>query len=144
MQKEFHDQIAIVCKLPFKPADTFNPVGIYILGNGSVQTFLRNLIHPCRIQKYKLSGFRNFGKMPVQKRFSLVILRLFLHRYHHKETRINILDDLADCITFSGRSPAFKHNKNRYFLLFDQKLLPCQFLFYRFQPCLNFLLRWFF
>lgn len=77
MQKEFHDQIAIVCKLPFKPADTFNPVGIYILGNGSVQTFLRNLIHPCRIQKYKLSGFRNFGKMPVQKRFSLVILRLF-------------------------------------------------------------------
>lgn len=68
----------------------------------------------------------------------------FLHRYHLKETRINILDDLADCITFSGRSPAFKHNKNRYFLLFDQKLLPCQFLFYRFQPCLNFLLRWFF
>lgn len=68
----------------------------------------------------------------------------FLHRYHLKETRINILDDLADCITFSGRSPAFKHNKNRYFLLFDQKLLPCQFLFYRFQPCLNFLLRGFF
>lgn len=78
------------------------------------------------IQTVRLPEFwQNAGT----KRFSLVILRLFLHRHHLKETRINILDDLADCITFSGRSPAFKHNKNRYFLLFDQSCCRASFSF---------------
>lgn len=78
------------------------------------------------IQTVRLPEFwQNAGT----KRFSLVILRLFLHRYHLKETRINILDDLADCITFSGRSPAFKHNKNRYFFSLIKSCCRASFSF---------------
>jgi len=59
----------------------------------------------------------------------MLFLTLFPHRFHLEETRIDILDHLADHGTFSGGSPAFHEHKYRYLLLFDQKLLLCQLFF---------------
>ena len=77
MEEEFYDKVTVIGQLPLKLADTVQMLLVGFRIVRSIQKTLRYLIHPASVKKRKLTGLRDADKIPIQKRFSL-LLRRFL------------------------------------------------------------------
>ena len=122
LEKELKHQITVVRQLSFKTFDALNALRILLIRQFAPKSSLGHLIHPAGIQEFKLAGFRNFHKIPIQERLPLLFLRRCGHGSHLEESGINIFNNSADGTALAGRTPALDQHQHRELMLLDLHL----------------------
>ena len=123
MKEKLHHKIPVVRELPLEAFNALNPHRILCICHSVIKLSFDHLIHPAGIQKLKLSGLRNSGKMAAEKRLSLLLHGRLLHRGHLKEAGINVSDDLPDDKSLARGSPALHQHQDGQLLLLHLHLL---------------------
>ena len=139
LEKELQHQITVVRQLSFETLYALNTLRILLIRQFAPKSSLRHLIHPAGIQEFKLPGFRNFYKVPIQERLPLLFLCRCGHGSHLEESGIDIFNNSADSAALTGRTPAFDQHQHRELMLLDLHLESTKLLLRRIQSFFQFL-----